>query len=70
MKTGCNNGCIHRKEIKLPEMRENYDFRCEELGHYMRFKDFKKSCRMYQGYYQIRQLSLTDFLSEQTSLSK
>ena len=64
MKTGCNNGCIRRKEIKLREMREIYDFRCEGLGSYMKIGDIKKSCRIYQGRYVIRPLNITDFLSD------
>jgi len=64
MKTGCNNGCIHKKEIKLPEMRENYDFRCEELGYYMKYEDVKKKCRMYQGHYLIHNFTVTDFLPD------
>ena len=68
MKTGCNNGCIHKKEIKLSEMRENYDFRCVELGSYMKYEDVKKNCRMYASYlkknYQVRHLTITDFLPD------
>ena len=64
MKTGCNNGCVHRKEIKLPDMREIYDFRCDKLGGYIKFGNVKKSCRMFRGHYVERPLLITDFLSE------
>lgn len=61
-KKGCYNGCVHNKEIKLPEMRETYEFRCEAMGCYMRAADAKKSCKLFQPPYKIRQNTIEDFI--------
>ncbi len=64
MKTGCNCGCIHRKEIKLAEMRETYDFRCEAMRCYMKHDDVKRSCKLYQEPYTVRPLTIDKFLTD------
>ena len=63
-KRGCNNGCIHNKEIKLPEMRENYMFRCDALNCYMKAENVKQSCRLYQSQYKVTLRTVEDFLRD------
>ncbi|MDR2883996.1 MAG: hypothetical protein LBV09_02700 [Deferribacteraceae bacterium] len=63
-RTGCNNGCIHNKPVRLQEMKDKYDFRCDAVGSYMKHDDVKQTCRFYQGQYKITPLSLDDFLDE------
>ena len=60
-KQGCYNGCIHNKEIKLPEMRENYIFRCEAMGCYMKAENVKQSCKLFQSPYKVRIQTIEDF---------
>jgi hypothetical protein len=61
-KSGCLNGCIHNKPIKLAEMREKYDFRCAADSSYMKNEDIKQTCKSYQGQYKIHIKTVEDFL--------
>lgn len=56
------NGCIHNKEIKLPEMKLDYHFRCSAMGTYLKESDIKQSCRFYTPPYKVIQLSIEDFI--------
>lgn len=59
---GCLNGCVHNKEIKLPEMKENYIFRCEAMGCYMTTDNIKQSCRFFELPYKVKINSIEDFM--------
>lgn len=59
---GCNHGCIHRKEIKVEQMKELYLFRCAAVKKYITKDEVKSRCSLYQGHLQIKEHSIDEFL--------
>lgn len=59
---GCLGGCIHRREIKIEQMKESYVFRCDMLKKYMTQDNIKCRCNMFQGEFTIKEYSLDEFL--------
>lgn len=61
--TGCNHGCIHKKEIKVEQMKELYLFRCAAQKKYITKDEVKTRCSLFQGPLKIKEHSIDEFLS-------
>lgn len=59
---GCNHGCIHKKDIKVEQMKELYLFRCTALKKYITKDEVKSRCGLFQGPLKIKEHSIDEFL--------
>ncbi|MDE7168855.1 MAG: hypothetical protein K2N67_01515 [Mucispirillum sp.] len=59
---GCNHGCVHRKEIKVEQMKGLYLFRCAAMKKYVAKDDVKSRCNLFQSGLIIKEHSLDEFL--------
>ena len=59
---GCTRGCIHRKEIKLEQMKSKYEFRCTALKRYITKDEIKYRCSLFQGHLKIKQYTIDEFI--------
>ena len=59
---GCNQGCIHRKEIKVEQMKNKYAFRCAAQKRYITKDEIKLRCNMFQGPIKIKQYTIDEFI--------
>ena len=60
---GCNHGCIHKKEIKVEQMKNIYVFRCAALKKYITKEEIKTRCNLFQGPLKIKEHSIDEFLN-------
>ena len=61
--TGCNHGCIYRKEIKVEQMKEHKIIRSAAQKKYMTKDEIKTRCSLFQGPLKIKEHSIDEFLS-------
>lgn len=59
---GCNHGCIHKKDIKVEQMKNIYLFRCSAIKKYMTKNDVKLRCSLFQSNIIIKEHSVSDYL--------
>lgn len=59
---GCNHGCIHRKDIKVEQMKILYLFRCTAQNKYITENEIKTRCSLFQSEILIREHSIEEFL--------
>lgn len=59
---GCNHGCIHKKDIKVEQMKNIYLFRCSAIKKYMTKNDVKVRCNLFQSNIVIKEHSISDYL--------
>ncbi len=59
---GCNQGCIHKKEIKIEQMKGLYEFRCVAQNKYMSKDDIKLRCNLFEGKIKIKEYTIDEFL--------
>lgn len=59
---GCNQNCIHKKEIKIEQMKDLYLFRCVAQNKYMSKDDVKSRCNLYESNIKIKEYTIDEFL--------
>lgn len=59
---GCNQGCVHRKEIKIEQMKDRYEFRCAAQKRYITRDEIKIRCCLFEGRIKIKEHTLDEFL--------
>ncbi len=59
---GCYHGCIHKKEIKVAQMKDLYEFRCAIQNKYMSKEDVKIRCNLFEGRIKIKEYTIDEFL--------